>query len=396
MKTEALCTDVACDYSIAERPRYYARQLMTDEIMRLEQRYFLDRMRRHNRLMHGWGVACGAQVCISSTCKTNGAGSNPWEVVVKPGYILGPYGDEIVIDCERVVDLRTRGVSGVAGEPCVEPVDPWCSDVYVPREPAGPLYVAVKYKECLTRPVRVQPIGCGCDDTQCEYSRLRDGYEIGILTCCPEPKDDPASKRTLQTPLGSIQLKSRPNGLLDDCPACPTEPWVVLAQVMVDADGVITKIDNCECRRIVISLGSVALGCETELPQVAIEPDSIKPHDAPQETRLSLTINGKNFRTGMCVDLGPGIKVNNKDAKVESDGKQITVDIEVAKSAQPGKRTLTLANPGCATFAVADAFEVTRGAQMSAGETAPGTQAVNIPAAAGEPKRTPRKKRTNT
>ena len=48
------------------------------------------------------------------------------------------------------------------------------------------LYVAVKYKEITCRPVRVQPNGCGCDDSQCENSRIRDGYEFGVLDECPE------------------------------------------------------------------------------------------------------------------------------------------------------------------------------------------------------------------
>ena len=42
----------------------------------------------------------------------------------------------------------------------VETVDPWCSEVFVKQETPSPLYVAVRYKECLTRPVRVQPLGC--------------------------------------------------------------------------------------------------------------------------------------------------------------------------------------------------------------------------------------------
>jgi len=46
----------------------------------------------------------------------------------------------------------------VCGEPVGELVDPWRSDVFVRREEEGvdiTLYVAVKYKEVLTRPVRV-------------------------------------------------------------------------------------------------------------------------------------------------------------------------------------------------------------------------------------------------
>ncbi|PYV22134.1 MAG: hypothetical protein DMG27_18945 [Acidobacteria bacterium] len=45
-----------CDTSIAERPRYFPRQLITPDDVTLEQDYFRNKLRRHNRLLHGWGV----------------------------------------------------------------------------------------------------------------------------------------------------------------------------------------------------------------------------------------------------------------------------------------------------------------------------------------------------
>ena len=54
-----------CDGGLLERPRYFPRQLISDVELTLEQQYFRDRLRRHNRLLHGWGVVCGALVCPS-------------------------------------------------------------------------------------------------------------------------------------------------------------------------------------------------------------------------------------------------------------------------------------------------------------------------------------------
>ena len=51
-------------FGIQERPRYYPRQLMTPGELTLEAEYFRDRMRRHNVYLHGWGVVCGALVCV--------------------------------------------------------------------------------------------------------------------------------------------------------------------------------------------------------------------------------------------------------------------------------------------------------------------------------------------
>ena len=50
------------DTNRLERVRYFPRQLMTAEDMRTEQAYFVERLRRHNRLLHGWGIICGLQV----------------------------------------------------------------------------------------------------------------------------------------------------------------------------------------------------------------------------------------------------------------------------------------------------------------------------------------------
>jgi len=155
----------ACELGLLELPRYFARQLLTADELILEQQYFRQKMRLHNRMLWGWGTVCGTEVC-----RVPGNGANaqpdPWKVLVKPGYVLSPDGDDIVIGSGVTVDLRT---SGVEGSSCEEPeqsaADPWCSRVRQPREP-GPLYVAVRYRECKTRPVRVQPAGCGCEGEQ--------------------------------------------------------------------------------------------------------------------------------------------------------------------------------------------------------------------------------------
>jgi len=250
MKTETMCREATCGPGMGERPRYYARQLITADDLTLEQEYFRNKMRLHNRMLHGWGIVCGAQVCLVPKANGNGKKFEPWMVVVKPGYALDPCGNEINIDCARKVDLRERGgVSGVTGEPCVDAVDPWCVEVF-DEQPGDDLYVAVRYKQYATRPVRVQPIGCGCDDTRCENSRWRDGYEIKILDYCPDTHTDPPD------------LDNVGHGQIPECPPCsPDDAWVVLAKVNVADDGTV-QIDNCQCRRLVVSLQSFWWECE--------------------------------------------------------------------------------------------------------------------------------------
>lgn len=306
-----------CEGSL-ELPRYFPRQLLTPAEMTLEQQYFRTRLRRHNLYMHGWGVVCGAEVCRVPD-DTRPA---PWKVRVKPGYILGPQGDEIFLSTEQEVDLRTAGLT-VGSE---DPDDVWCTPVFVERKDQTPstLYVAVRYKEIPSRPVRVQPSGCGCDDSQCELSRLRDGYEIGTLTECPASHQDPPS------------LENLFDGPLPTCPECPASPWVVLARIDLEPDGTIRLIDNCSCRRLVLSASNLWWRC-TEI--LMIEPDGIM---VGNEIDVAITMSRQ---------LSPPLVFDFGDPEVTAPGNPIFQDnvirirVNASNSAAPGPRPLTIKDP---------------------------------------------------
>lgn len=356
MKSDTICQDTPCDRGVAELPRFYARQLITADDLTLEQEYFRNKLRAHNRLLHGWGVVCGATICRRPN--PNDDGYKPWEVVVQPGYILGPYGDEILIDRPRVFDIRTAGVIGRPGDSGTEMVDPWCSEVHRTDPLTGDLYVAVKYKESQGRPVRVQPNGCSCDDNSCEYSRLHDGYEISLINHCPEGETPPPTL-ALPTYLQEIGLMEGPNGLLGPCLPCPTEPWVVLAKITVDDDGQITEIDPCICRRIVISFGAYALRCHAERPAfTSIDPSTLKAGDPERQ----VVLRGTHFKDRMKVYLGKGVRVNYQGATLTHDQATgvdtYTLKITVDQRAAGGTRPIVLINPDCATATFEDRFEV--------------------------------------
>ncbi len=331
------CDSSPCASPVAERPRYFPRQIITPDDLTLEQDYFRNKLRRHNRLMHGWGVVCGAKVCLTPQTSTSGGTTpyQPWLVTVTSGYILGPYGDEILLDCCRTVDVRTTGASGVTGDPCVQATDPWCTDVYVQRASNSPLYVAIKYQECKTRPVRVQPVGCGCNDNTCEYSRLQDGYQIGILTSCPDTSDVPPA--TLDNTL---------TGSTPDCLACPSQPWVVLAQVTVDANGNITLIDNCSCRRIVASFAGYWRQCASGSLAISnigfasgLNPQAIPPNTTGNV--MTMTLSGVAAGATLKADLGSGVTI---DSFVAAASGSWTLTFDVAATATPGTRTLVVSS----------------------------------------------------
>lgn len=87
--------------------------------------------------------------------------------------------------------------------------------------PGRPLYLAIRYAECLTRPV---PGG-----ESLEYSRVREGFVVTVLTELPAspPSCEPDTHR---------------------CPDLSAQPWVVLAEVVLDSNLNISKVD-CSHRR---------------------------------------------------------------------------------------------------------------------------------------------------
>lgn len=343
-QSTSTCCEGCCQTGTVCRPRYFPRQIITPDELTLEQDYFRNRLRWHNLMLHGWGVVCGARVCPRRT--EDGNGYAPWSVVVERGYAIGPCGDEIVLDCPRTVDLRTPGVSGVTGDPCVEPVDPWCSDVYEAPDEEKPLYIAVRYKETRTRPVRVQPIGCGCDDSRCEYSRWCDSYEIGVLTECPTPPFKP--------PNGNGDRKTIPS-----CPESATSLWLGLAQVTVDVDGTITKIDNCFCRRLVRGAGD-AWWCKST-QEFSIEKVEPKKLDPGKQTPVVVT--GKGFAAGLSADFEPSGVAAGAPSVVDAETLNVTLD--VAKDAASGPRTLTLTNPDCSVARIESAIAITEGTKVA-------------------------------
>jgi hypothetical protein len=200
-----------------ERVRYFPRQLLTADDMRTEQEYFREKQRRHNRLLHGWGVVCGLKVVPDPA-------TGPMAVNICPGYALGPCGDEIYVSDPYPFDLTY----------CARPMAPPCTPEAAAAAMAAAkdpiLVVRIRYAECPTRPMRTLPAGCGCDDTACEYSRVRDGFEIQCI---------PKAAIKVSTPTQTA-----------DCPPCPDDPWLTLAEVQ--SSGGALKISDGN-RKVLVS-----------------------------------------------------------------------------------------------------------------------------------------------
>lgn len=197
-----------------QRVKWFSRQLVTMQDMKDEQNYHREKRKNHNRLLHGWGTVCGLEVTAAPTA------ANPWQVEIGLGYALDPCGEEIYVADGFTLDLAQCG-PGAATDPC----EPGLLRAPAPTT-GNQTIVAIKYAECLAQPVLAMPAGCACEDENCEYSRIREGFEIGCLTELP-PSHQPLPGPTLCDLVTGQALPV--------CPPCPADPWVVLAQVNLPA-----------------------------------------------------------------------------------------------------------------------------------------------------------------
>lgn len=205
-----------------ERVRYFPRQLITADDMTLEQEYFRQKMRRHNRFLHGWGVVCGGIVEPAPDAE------HPWQVRLCPSFVVAPQGDDIPVPEPVLYDLAT----GICDrEPCQPwPCPPPVSSASTTGREEEPVYLAIRHAECDSRPVRVHPLGCGCDESLCEYSRIRDDFELKVL--CELPKSHIEANAADLKWVGQLQDWGREGPPpVPACPGCPDEPWVVLARI---------------------------------------------------------------------------------------------------------------------------------------------------------------------
>ncbi|MEO8339281.1 MAG: hypothetical protein ABI604_06110 [Nitrospirota bacterium] len=211
-----------------ERVRYFPRQLLTADDMRAEQEYFREKQRRHNRFLHGWGVVCGLEV------KQPADKDLKWQVTVCPGYALTPQGDEILVTDTMQFDLQTKLQ---CPEPCA--VGWSCPPEETPPDDPTkkPMYLAIRYVECQSRPIRVHPAGCGCDEAACEYSRVRDSFELKALWNLPKShelaaKADEEWRKIWNNPGSKGKLVSSPM----PCQVCSEDPWIVLASIILPTE----------------------------------------------------------------------------------------------------------------------------------------------------------------
>ncbi len=77
------------------RPNYYSGQLLLEGDLLAEQNYHLHARRRHNLLLHGWGVASGLDVTRASATS----------VTIAPGFAIDQLGRDIMLEEQETLTV---------------------------------------------------------------------------------------------------------------------------------------------------------------------------------------------------------------------------------------------------------------------------------------------------
>lgn len=164
----------------------------------------------------------------------------------------------------------------------------------------------------------------------------------------------------------------------------------MLAKVTVDDDGTIATIDNCTCRRIVLSFGSFWWACQSaqlSVKGVTAANTAINLQAVPQGTK-SLAINVAldtqqplPAAPQSKADLGAGVVVNS--FVPGATGQPAALNVDVLPTASPGPRTLTVTTADGFEASLEKAINIVPGS--AAGGSAPAPSPAPAPASAPQP-----------
>ena len=74
------------------RPRYFTGKLLTADDLNQEQTYFIDKFKRHNRSLHGFGIVSGLHVATESG-----------KIKITAGVALDCEGNEIIVPSDQTI-----------------------------------------------------------------------------------------------------------------------------------------------------------------------------------------------------------------------------------------------------------------------------------------------------
>ena len=168
------CSGNCCGSTPPEfvRLRYFFGQRLGVVDFQDEQSYVVGKQRLHNRLLHGAGVLCGLNVARFVFPQTSPPNTPTTVLRVTRGVAIDACGREILVGADQCIDVNSWFQAHLT--------NPELSGL----TPPGPLdlVVALRYRECPSDPSPAPRDACGCGSNGCEYGRIRESFQLSLLT----------------------------------------------------------------------------------------------------------------------------------------------------------------------------------------------------------------------
>ena len=249
------CECGVCKIPQFDRNHYFHGKMLSARDLEAEQRYFNEKRWLINRMVLGWGIVCGLEVCVENGC-----------LVVRPGLALDCCGHELLV-CERQA-LHANKIAeqlGVDESKSNANSKTYDESKYGHYEEGTPFALCLEYHECKLEPVKSSSACNSCDEQEegRQYNRIRDYYKLTIRPredACPKDHDDFCCPYE-----GLGRENSIHKALVErsrECPKCEECECVLLATGSLIRDGDAFRIqleeDYWKYRRVVYTNSSLA------------------------------------------------------------------------------------------------------------------------------------------
>lgn len=165
-----------CESNNFKRVRYFHGMLLGDRDFKEEQSYHSEKRRLLNRALHGWGVVCGLGIDWEK-------GSN--SITLQRGVALDCHGNEIVV-CEPLkIDLKDAFCPVQTGNTTPKTAEDCRKAEEQKDAEANTFYLGIRYREVPVAPVPAYVPGGGCEEKQCDNSRIQEGFCIDVFANIP-------------------------------------------------------------------------------------------------------------------------------------------------------------------------------------------------------------------
>lgn len=221
------------------RNRYFYGKLLDVYHFQLETEYLNGKRHLLNRLVSGYGVACGLDV---------EPGPDGSHIVITPGVAIDKWGREIVVpEATPPIAIPAHFLAqrnGEAGEPYQAAQQ---GQRHHGEEEEGVVRVLLCYHECESDPTPVLGGDCGTVE-ECAAGAIRERYRITF-------KEGPAPPIHLQCHIpdlfygGKLDYEALAKHVSEGCPEPAADPCIPLANLRLGSEG-----HCCDPERIDISI----------------------------------------------------------------------------------------------------------------------------------------------